>query len=351
MAKSKKEVFQPDDRFFRFVMSQEKNARAYLQSFYPEIAAIADLDSLQVEPDDFLRPNLRLFRSDVVYRCSFKDSLEQFYFTLIWEHKSKPEEEVAIQVGLYIFSALHRMSKTEHRKLEPILPLLFYNGKEDWEPKTVYQLFSDLPNYDIFKKYLPNFNFLFLNVSGMDPEELLLLETSFFRSAMLAMAIRFRQDLIIPYILLIFGHGNNDEIQSIVTYIAAVCERSPIEIQEIINKQEFTTKPLVMSTLQMLKDEGRVEGRVEGKIEGKTLQSLKSFLSVLIIAPNWGKEQLSKVSGIPSEIIGSFLAAMKTSNENDLMRYLENAFPEMVNFSVEELLEIRNLIAQLRAQE
>jgi hypothetical protein len=104
-----------------------------------------------------------------------------------------------------------------------------------------------------------------------------------------------------------------------------------------------------MSTLQMLKDEGRVEVRVEGKIEGKTLQSLKSFLSVLIIAPNWGKEQLSKVSGIPSEIIGNFLAAMKTSNENDLMRYLENAFPEMVNFSAEEVLEIRNLIQQLKA--
>ncbi|MEM1124894.1 MAG: hypothetical protein AAGJ18_30935 [Bacteroidota bacterium] len=43
---AKKGVFQPDDRFFRKVMSEVENARANLEIFYPEIAAIADLDTL-----------------------------------------------------------------------------------------------------------------------------------------------------------------------------------------------------------------------------------------------------------------------------------------------------------------
>ena len=126
-----KEVYQPDDRFFRKVMSDVENAKAHLETFYKEIAAIADLDTLAQETDEFIRSNLKIFRSDIIYRCRLKNKEDHFYFSLIWEHKSQPEEEVAIQVGLYIFEFLYKLSKAKDRKIEPILPLIFYNGKED----------------------------------------------------------------------------------------------------------------------------------------------------------------------------------------------------------------------------
>lgn len=62
-----------------------------------------------------------------------------FYFCLLFEHKSKPDKYVAVQVGLYIMELLSSMVKKQGRELEPVLPLIFYNGKEKWVPQTSVQ--------------------------------------------------------------------------------------------------------------------------------------------------------------------------------------------------------------------
>lgn len=41
------QIHQPDDRFFKSAMSDPEVAKSYLQYFYPKIAAIADLSTLQ----------------------------------------------------------------------------------------------------------------------------------------------------------------------------------------------------------------------------------------------------------------------------------------------------------------
>lgn len=109
MTKTKKEIFQPDDRFFGIVMSKKKNARAYIESFYPEVAAIADLETIERVPDGAIQANLKLFRADIMYRCQFKDKEGGFCFSLIWEHKLQPAKEVAVQLGLYVMIALREM--------------------------------------------------------------------------------------------------------------------------------------------------------------------------------------------------------------------------------------------------
>ena len=40
-------IHQPDDRFFKSAMSDPEVVKAYLQQFYPDIAELADLDTLQ----------------------------------------------------------------------------------------------------------------------------------------------------------------------------------------------------------------------------------------------------------------------------------------------------------------
>lgn len=75
-----KEVYHPDDRFFRKVMSEKENARAHLETFYHEIAEIADLDTLEQETDEFIKSNLKIFRSDIIYRCRLKNKEEHLLF-------------------------------------------------------------------------------------------------------------------------------------------------------------------------------------------------------------------------------------------------------------------------------
>ncbi|MEQ8703024.1 MAG: Rpn family recombination-promoting nuclease/putative transposase, partial [Phaeodactylibacter sp.] len=72
-------VHQPDDRFFKSAMSDPEVVRAYLQHFYPEIAGIADLNTLQQQNTQSMRPNLKLFSADVVYRCQLKGGSGQHF--------------------------------------------------------------------------------------------------------------------------------------------------------------------------------------------------------------------------------------------------------------------------------
>ena len=138
------DIHQPDDRFFREAMSDPEVAKSYIKHFYPEIAQIATLESLRLENSVSIRPNLKQFEADVIYRCRFKgEEVAHFYFCLLFEHKSKPDKHVAVQVGLYIMELLSRMVKKRGRRLEPVLPLIFYNGKEKWVPQTLGELFEE----------------------------------------------------------------------------------------------------------------------------------------------------------------------------------------------------------------
>lgn len=67
MSKQKKgpEVIHPDDLFFRKIMDNKENARAYLESFYPDIANKIDLDTLELQPLTFINPKLKVFHSDI----------------------------------------------------------------------------------------------------------------------------------------------------------------------------------------------------------------------------------------------------------------------------------------------
>jgi len=165
MSENKKKIQHPDDKLFKKVMEDKANAKAYLEEFYPELAKNLDLDRLQIQSESFLTPQFSAFKSDIIYRCPFKDSDEYIqYALLLWEHKSKPKKWVAIQLGLYIFLALEKMEKEKGRTIEPIIPLLFYNGKEKWIPKTLAELFSEFKFYHLIKDFIPSFDFLFKNL-------------------------------------------------------------------------------------------------------------------------------------------------------------------------------------------
>ncbi|MEM6316255.1 MAG: Rpn family recombination-promoting nuclease/putative transposase [Bacteroidota bacterium] len=357
-SKEKDSYYQPDDRFFAEVMSKKDNARAYLEEFYPKVAAIADLDTLALETERFIRPNLKLFRSDIIYRCQFKDLPEHFYFSIIWEHKLQPDEKVAIQLGLYIFLKLYELVKAEDAELVPVLPLLFYNGKKKWIPKTVYQLFKDKPHYDFFEPFLPNFNFLFKNLTEMPPDELLKLQTGFFRSAMMSMAFRHRADLLIENISVIFDVNDKNEQEMVFHYTAAIFDRSPKKFVEKVKTIDFTNKAEVMNVLEYLKTEGRREGKVEGKIEGKiegknsekAFRSLKNLLMLLDFFPNMELDKLVSLTELSEASIKTLKKVIAIKNIPAIKEAIDDLILKGITLEPEEQKEIEQLLGDLVAK-
>ena len=334
-------IHQPDDRFFKSAMSDPEVAKAYLLQFYPDIAALADLGTLQQQNAEALRPNLKLFSADVVYRCKLKgDSEGHFHFCLLFEHKLKPEEHVAIQIGLYIFLLLREQLKSKKQPLEPVLPLLFYNGKAEWQPKTVRQLFAGHAAYEALEPFLPNFRFLYKDAHRLPPEELLKLDMSYFRSTLLAMALRCKPDLILEYIEVIFeGAKDSDQVLSVITYILGIVERLPKQFLEQLENTDFATKPNVMSTLEQLLEMGREEGLYKNRIF--------SLLKTAIRFPDWPAAELADFTELGSETVTIFLSVKSQGDFEALSKHVRKSLLADIPLSAEEEEKLGHLIRQL----
>jgi len=338
-------IHQPDDRFFKSAMSDPEVVKAYLEYFYPKIAAIADLSTLQQKKVQSLRPNLKLFSADVVYRCQLEGgSGEHFYFCLLFEHKSEPDEHVAVQIGLYIFLLLREQVKAKKQPLEPVLPLLFYNGKATWQPKRIREIFKGHPGYEVLKPYLPDFRFLFEDAYRLPPEELLKLDLSYFRSTVLSMALRHKPDLIFEYIEVIFeGAEDSDQVLSIITYILGVAERSPKRFLEELENTEFTTKPNVMSTLEQLLEMGREEGLEKGIYK----KSIFNLLRTAVHFPDWPAAKLADFTELSVEVVITFLSVKSQGDSAALSRYVRQDLLANIPLSAEDEQKLDRLIGQL----
>ena len=331
--------------------------KAYLEHFYPKIATIADLASLKLENSVSLRPSLKRFEADVIYRCRFQGEAEDhFYFCLLFEHKSKPDKYVAVQVGLYLMELLSSMVKKQGRELEPVLPLIFYNGKEKWMPQTLSELFQGHPHYAVLEPYIPNFRFLFQDATRLSPEELLRLDLSYFRSVLMSMAFRHRQHLIFKYLQLIFeGTDGKEKVSAVTTYILGVAERSEEEFLKQIQDTTFTIKPEVMSTLEQILERGRKEGLEKGMEKGieKGMDrgvyknSIFNLLKTAVHFPDWPAEKLADFTELGMEVVTTFLSVKSEGDAAVLNKYVREDLLTDIPLSGEEEEKLDRLIGQL----
>lgn len=347
--KNKKVIHQPDDRFFKQVMEDRKNAKNYLKNFYPELAAKLDLRTLKSDQDGFLTPEFDLFKADVIYRCQLKNSDKHLNLALIWEHKVRAEKNVAIQLGLYIYLALNKMVNTKGRKLEPIIPLLFYNGKEKWEPQTLHQLFEKHPYFDGFKHFLPSFNFLFKNITTSSEEELYQLQNAFFRSAMIAMASRSDSDLIFQRLSVIFDlEGTDIQLTILSKYAYQFMDRSKEEIKEAFeNVISNNSKNKIMSTLEMLLAEGMEKGMEKGAGKGAKLEAIQNLLKIIHRFPQFQAKEIIGLSDASPTLIKSVKAAIRKMDSKELSNLLYNKYRPSVILGEKEIQTIETLVKKL----
>jgi predicted transposase/invertase (TIGR01784 family) len=346
-------IHQPDDRFFKSAMSDPEVVKAYLEHFYPKIVAIADLASLKLQNGVSLRPNLKRFEADVIYRCRFQgEADDHFYFCLLFEHKSKPDKYVAVQVGLYIMELLSSMVKKQGRELEPVLPLIFYNGKEKWMPQTLGELFQGHPHYAVVEPYIPDFRFLFQDATRLSPAALLQLDLSYFRSVLMSMAFRHRQHLIFKYLQLIFeGTEGKEKVSAVTTYILGVAERSEEEFLKQIQDTTFTIKPEVMSTLEQILERGRKEGLEKGIEKGMDRgvykKSIFNLLKTAIRFPDWPASELSDFTELDLETVRTFLSVQSQGDAATLRKYVLQDLLADIPLSAEDEGKLERLIGEL----
>ncbi|MEZ4907668.1 MAG: Rpn family recombination-promoting nuclease/putative transposase [Saprospiraceae bacterium] len=178
-----KKINNPHDKFFKAMMAEKDVAIDFLRQFLPkDVIELIDLDTISVENSSFIDDNLNEVFSDAIFKCNLKShSDNHFYLSVLIEHKSYPDKFVVLQMLQYLVNAYQSQLKND-KILHPVIPVLFYHGKEKWEFKSLPHLFSDI-NPDLIK-YIPDFKSVFIDLVRIDDNELLDIENIFLSSAL-----------------------------------------------------------------------------------------------------------------------------------------------------------------------
>jgi predicted transposase/invertase (TIGR01784 family) len=119
-------------------------AREYFDAFLPEgLKKILNLSHLEHTANSFISEHLKETMADIVFICPLKDGNgdQLLYLSLLFEHKSTPYKFVSIQIGGYLFDAYRDQLKNQEDFMIPVIPFLYYHGKDEWVPLKMGELF------------------------------------------------------------------------------------------------------------------------------------------------------------------------------------------------------------------
>ncbi len=167
------------DLFMKSVFKDIERAQSYFQHRLPaDLIEQIDLSKIQEVPGSFLNEELKTSFADILFEVPLKRLKKSLYLPILLEFKSWKDKYVTIQLGQYIFSGLGKQVK-EGKKPRPVIPVLFYHGKDPWEYHTHRSLYNDLD--DSLKKYIPEFDYIFDNIQATEESEILMIQAGIWR--------------------------------------------------------------------------------------------------------------------------------------------------------------------------
>jgi predicted transposase/invertase (TIGR01784 family) len=152
----------PHDTLFKYVLEKKENAIYTIkENFDEDIIKNIYFDSLQIDMNEYTTDELRRFFSDVVYTCdyNFDGNKKKVKIAFLFEHKSRPYRNVALQVLEYMCCHWRKDINQKVKDYRTIITHVFYHGEQEWRAKTFYDFFRKIPKELI--QFVPLFKFKF----------------------------------------------------------------------------------------------------------------------------------------------------------------------------------------------
>lgn len=133
------------DQIFRKALENPLVAHEFFDAHLPKhIKDILDLNSLKIQKESFVEPNLKTAISDVLFSARFND--QDGYIYLLLEHQSTPNHFMAFRLFKYMLNICDRYitSNPKSKTLPLIYPLIFFNGQKQYNaPRSLWDLFAN----------------------------------------------------------------------------------------------------------------------------------------------------------------------------------------------------------------
>ncbi len=263
-------ITNPHDKFVKETFSHPKRAAAFFEKFLPEeVRSELDFSTLQVANESYIQSDLSQYLSDIVFHVNTIGE-EPIDLALLFEHKSNPDKYTLIQVGHYLFSHWIKC-RERNAPVRPIIPVIYYQGKEKWHVPQLGKLFPGLPS--TLGEYIPTLRHIFIALNTLSDEAILNLKISALAAALLTQKRRFdpftlAEELKKIFSLLAQSREDRNFIIMFGVYIISVAKTPPSMIIDAMEDISTDIKNDSMTTYDQLIEKGKKEGIKEGKIEG-----------------------------------------------------------------------------------
>ena len=257
------------DEAFLEVFSNKKIVKSLLQDFVKEEwVELIDFSSMKAEKSVFKGIDESKKESDLLLKFKLKkNKSHNLYIFILLEFQSKAEPMI-----LRLFEYLSRIyikQKAELKFLNPVIPIVIYNGSIRWKEKNGFiEQFPFLPN-DI-QKYIPNFKYILIDIARFSDTLLMELKNAVSFFFLLDKTEIKKKDKAARRIIDILKdlRGEDLEIFKLLgRYISGLLRYKGIEIVTINDYLYRGGKSMLAQSLDEWKEEGRLEGKLEGKIE------------------------------------------------------------------------------------
>ena len=282
------------DRSIRRLLQDPEYVRGLVEIIAPELVALLDFSRGAQQNRSFISDALRERESDVLLRVPFQETPdnEELLIYILIEHQSTVDPTMGFRLLSYmmeIWQEQWRAWQSEpvsKRRLDPILPIVFYTGDRQWTSPLSLTAIMEVP--EVLARFVPTFDTLFLGVKTADRETLtksghplgwllsVLQKESAEKSAINEALVEAVSEL-----------GRLDEAQvsqvrqALLYFIQLILHRrSAGEREELIelvkrysqDKSEVVT--MAQTAAELLIEQGKAEGIVEGK-QASILQLLR----------------------------------------------------------------------------
>ncbi|MCK5251141.1 MAG: Rpn family recombination-promoting nuclease/putative transposase [Spirochaetaceae bacterium] len=146
----------PYDAAYKYLFSSPRIACQLLHSFV-DIPLVKEIrpEDLELVEKSFISDELQRREADVIYKVNRGE--RSAYIYILMEFQSTPDKAIPVRMLNYItmfYDFLLRKSKAG--KLPPVLPLLIYNGRRNWN---VPLRLKELIEPHLPEKYIPHFEY------------------------------------------------------------------------------------------------------------------------------------------------------------------------------------------------
>ena len=265
------DVSSPHDRFFRELLSRpEVAADIARQTLPPDVVELLDLSHPERVDDKWVDPELQSHFADVLYKVRFAEGPHEALLFILFEHKSHPDELVALQVLRYMLQVWQQHLKESQLPLPVVIPLVMYHGRRDWSVSREFTTLFDVANAKLYR-FIPQFEYALLDLSANST--VVPTGSDLVRVALEVMQSIFRDDFKekLPDQLSKLPLGTSTQIQfleTVLLYAKSARSLSEAELGETV-RQAFPREgeQSVIKLFDDLRQEGRQEGLEEGLLE------------------------------------------------------------------------------------